>query len=189
MTPERLEKIKAMAAERDSVTTPIAFELAEEVARLNLQLKKGAEQIDGLLFAVKEAEEKQQASDLQVGELRKWISLYSECDCETRRKPAQPHWFACRHALGQKMLYPDERPDYQCAARLDKIFCDLAVGHEGLHCKFGQVPETTLHWRLGPPKEETQIEKRNDETPSKRVWKCFKTLEFGECSCCYDWPR
>lgn len=48
MTPERLEKIKTMASENDSVTSPIVFELAEEVSQLNLQvdaMRKALEKI------------------------------------------------------------------------------------------------------------------------------------------------
>jgi len=43
---------------------------------------------------------------------------------------------------------PDSYP--RCAAHMNKIRCDLVFGHDGLHCKFGQIPETTIHWRVGP---------------------------------------
>lgn len=45
----------------------------------------------------------------EIAKLRKWISMFSECDCETRKLPGRPHWFACRKALAEKVLYPSGR--------------------------------------------------------------------------------
>ena len=41
------------------------------------------------------------------------------------------------------------RPDYLCAARINEIRCDLVNAHVGLHCKFGQIAETTIWWLIG----------------------------------------
>lgn len=58
------------------------------------------------------AEEIAAAIDSEVeqrtAELRRWITLYSDCDCDTRKYPGRPHWFACRAALATRILYPNE---------------------------------------------------------------------------------
>lgn len=40
----------------------------------------------------------------EVGKLRRWISLYSECDCDVSKNKGVIHWFACRYVLGRKAL-------------------------------------------------------------------------------------
>jgi hypothetical protein len=45
-----------------------------------------------------------ESANLQVESLRRWISLYSECDCDVSKNKGMIHWFACRYVLGQKAL-------------------------------------------------------------------------------------
>lgn len=37
-----------------------------------------------------------------------------------------------------------------CAASISPARCDLPNGHEGLHVRRGQIPETTVWWRCSP---------------------------------------
>lgn len=37
--------------------------------------------------------------------LVKIIQLYCDCDCDTRKKPAQDHWMFCRRKIGDEAIY------------------------------------------------------------------------------------
>ena len=70
-------------------------------------------------------------SDLQVDALRRWISLYSECDCDVSKNKGMIHWFACRYVLGQKALGhaietkgegAENRVEEKCAHHVSRVF-------------------------------------------------------------------
>lgn len=64
-----------------------------------------------------------------------------------------------------------KRPDYLCAARINEIFCDLVNAHEGFHCKFGQIAETTIWWKVGDANVMLEAAKSYPEKcgPEKRI--------------------
>lgn len=73
-------------------------ECAEELkGGLSKQYRESATELDALDAKLKSA-------NLQVDALRKWITLYSECDCDVSKNKGMVHWFACRYVLGQKAL-------------------------------------------------------------------------------------
>lgn len=72
-----------------------------ECAKEIHELKADKAQLEYALAAVNKSAK---ASELQVDELRGWIRLYSECDCDVSKNKGTVHWFACRWILGRKVL-------------------------------------------------------------------------------------
>ena len=97
-------------------------DILEERDSLKLQLKKGADQIDGLLFAVKEAQEKQRASDLQVGALQKLLDRALDAVRDHDFGKGHKYGVLCvdiRAALGEQGLAETQKCEPECTCTID----------------------------------------------------------------------
>ena len=74
-----------------------------------------------------------------------WMKGEDVVDCQSQIKAAGERGRVALMGFGK----PSVRPHYMCAARISNIHCDLVNGHEGLHCKFGQIADTTIWWVIG----------------------------------------
>lgn len=70
------------------------------------------------------------ALELQIDALKRWIRNYSECDCDKRKKPGQPHWFACRRKLADDLLFPDGNVQREKGPLVDQLEESNRLNHD-----------------------------------------------------------
>lgn len=103
MNSERLAKIKAMAAEGDSVSSPIAYELAEEVDRLNLQVGELKAENTRLVKAFNEYGKNMEAESRMLKQLNDNLcdAIKELKDRQPLEKPVDATKCSGRHGVGQ----------------------------------------------------------------------------------------
>jgi len=147
MTPERFDQIEQMIAESDSLTSPIASELVEEVRALSRQLQD-AERKDRDLC------QKNGQLLMALHEIEKGAGPYSRDPLEHASNTIEAMKQLARDAVALQQK-PDTCENYRDESGVHSRFCSAFDASSRAHaptCQFfptRKCPSTYTHSRLG----------------------------------------